>query len=161
MNKWKNMPGIKQYHQVYWILYLFGHKSIIVLVHSPEYFLNVSFLAKELLKGQSSIRVFVKNLEEPIYLSPYEKKGNSISDEKVYLEQISPRTATLFGYFIRYFIILDLFCVKHWMGVERVWSNWMKLKPKSSKLENDFITMQFCQHQGLSGKEISALLDIF
>ena len=29
----------------------------------------------------------------------------------------------------------------------------MKLKPKFRKLENDFITMQFCQHQGLSGKK--------
>ena len=36
----------------------------------------------------------------------------------------------------------------------------MKLKPKLTKLENDFIAMQFCQHQGLSGTEISALLDI-
>ena len=51
-------------------IYLLGHISIIVLVHSPEYFVDVSFLAKELLKGQSPIRVFVKNLEEPIYLSP-------------------------------------------------------------------------------------------
>ena len=36
----------------------------------------------------------------------------------------------------------------------------MKLKPKLTKLENDFIAMQFCQHQGLSGTEISTLLDI-
>ena len=36
----------------------------------------------------------------------------------------------------------------------------MKLKPKLTKLENDFIAMQFCRHQGLSGTEISALLDI-
>ena len=51
-------------------IHLLGHISVIVLVHSAEYFVDVSFLAKELLKGQSSIRVFVKNLEEPIYLSP-------------------------------------------------------------------------------------------
>ena len=72
------MPGIKQWipanqhacKAIESFIHLLGHISVIVLVHSPEYFVDVSFLAKELLKGQSSIRVFVKNLEEPIYLSP-------------------------------------------------------------------------------------------
>ena len=50
--------------------YLLGNKSIIVFVHRPEYFIDVGFLSKELLKGQSAIRVFVKNLEKTINLSP-------------------------------------------------------------------------------------------